>query len=108
MLKVESESGALEVEVRTSPQPPTRGKNVVQLKVTTAQDGQGVAGLQLDVQPWMPDMGHGSSVTPTVTDEGGGVYLVDDVYLAMPGTWQLRTTLAGTSSDHATPSFQIP
>ena len=67
-----------------------------------------VDGLAITVLPWMPDMGHGASVTPTVTAAGGGRYVVENVELFMPGKWELRTTLAGPSEDSVTPSFRIP
>jgi hypothetical protein len=102
-----SDSGALVVDVRTSPQPPSRGTIEVQLTVTKAGDGTPVDGLSLAVEPWMPAMGHGTS-TPTVAPQGGGVYLVTEVYLYMPGVWELRTTLAGATTDHATAQLTIP
>jgi hypothetical protein len=39
---------------------------------------------------------------------GSGRYVVSDVALVMPGTWELRTTFAGPTQDRATPSLQIP
>jgi hypothetical protein len=101
-----SDSGALVIDVRTSPQPPSRGTNDVQLTLTRASDGTPVDGVSLDVQPWMPAMGHGSSI-PTVTAQGGGVYLVTEVYFYMPGVWELRTSLSGATTDHATLQLTI-
>jgi hypothetical protein len=101
-----SDSGALVIDVRTSPQPPSRGTDEVQLTVTKASDGTPVDGLSLDVEPWMPAMQHGTSAT-TVTAEGGGVYLVTEVYLYMPGVWDLRTAISGAATDNATPQLTI-
>jgi hypothetical protein len=101
-----SDSGALVIAARTSPQPPARGTNDVQLTLTRASDGTPVDGVSLDVQPWMPAMGHGSS-TPTVTAQGGGVYLVTEVYFYMPGAWELRTSISGPTTDHATLQLTI-
>ncbi len=101
-----SNSGALVIDVRTSPQPPSRGTNDVQLTVTRASDGTPVDGLSLDVEPLMPAMGHGTSKT-TVTPEGGGVYLVTEVYLYMPGVWELRTGISGAATDHANPQLTV-
>ncbi|HEX3344474.1 MAG TPA: FixH family protein [Polyangiaceae bacterium] len=101
-----SDSSALVLDVRTSPQPPSRGTNAVQLTITRASDGTPVDGLALDVEPWMPSMDHGTS-TPTVTPEGGGVYLVTEVYLYMPGLWTLRTGISGAMTDHATPQLDV-
>lgn len=101
-----SDSGVLVIAVRTSPQPPARGTNDVQLTLTRASDGTPVDGVSLDVEPWMPAMGHGSS-TPTVTAQGGGVYLVTEVYFYMPGAWELRTSISGPTTDHATLQLTI-
>ena len=101
-----SNTGALVVDVRTCPQPPSVGTNEVQLSITRASDGTPIDGLTLDVEPWMPAMGHGTSTT-TVTPQGGGVYLVTDVYLYMQGDWALRTTISGPMSDNAAPQLEI-
>jgi len=103
---VTSQSGSLTLAVRTSPQPPSRGVLAVQLTVTDASGP--VDGLTITVTPWMPDHGHGASVQPQVSAQGSGVYLVTDVYLAMPGQWELRLGLDGTTHDTATITLQIP
>ena len=104
---LQSGSGAYTIEVRTAPdQPPGREVLSVEYRVT-GKDGQPVDGLSVTVLPWMPEMGHGASITPAVTAKGGGRYVVSDVELFMPGKWELRTTL-GPTSDSATPAFQIP
>lgn len=103
---VTSDSGALVVQVRTSPQPPSVGTDEVQICITKVSDGSTVDGLTLDVEPWMPSMGHGTS-TPTVTPQGDGLYLVSDVYLFMQGVWALRTTVSGPMSDYAAPQLEI-
>jgi hypothetical protein len=102
-----SSSGLLQIEVRTSPQPPLRGVDAAQYTVADAQHAP-VLHLAIAVVPWMPDMGHGSAITPTVTEQGNGVYVLTDVDLAMPGAWQLRTTFSGAVADSVTPQFQIP
>jgi hypothetical protein len=105
---VTSSTGALSIEVRTGPeQPPPLGQSAAQLTVEDATTLAPVDGLDLTVVPWMPAMGHGSSVSPTVTPMGGGVYLVTNLYLYMPGTWQLRTTLVGQGTDSVTPEFTV-
>jgi hypothetical protein len=103
-----SDQGALTVEVRTAPdQPPSRGVISVEYRITGA-DGRPVDGLTLSPVPWMPVMGHGSSVVPVVTPEGGGRYTISNVELFMPGAWELRTTISGAAEDRATPAFEIP
>jgi hypothetical protein len=57
--------------------------------------------------PFMPAMGHGSSTVPTIASLGSGKYGVDDVVLAMPGMWELRTTISGEASDYAVPRVEV-
>lgn len=104
---LQSQSGALTLELRTWPdQPLARGMASVEYRLTW-EDGAPADGLVLSVVPWMPEMGHGASIKPSVEAGGSGRYVVSDVQLFMPGKWELRTTL-GPSADRATPSFQIP
>lgn len=108
LLTLTSQSGAYQIELRTSPdQPPTRGDVAAQLTITNARSGAPEAGLDLTVVPWMPAMGHGTSVQPTISETAAGTYLVDHLILFMPGDWQLRTELGGTLSDHVTPTLEI-
>ncbi len=88
-------SGAYTIALRTAPsQPPPRGEMDLLLSVSDGAQ-QPVDGLTLGVVPWMPAMGHGSSIAPIVTARGGGDYLVTNVVLPMPGTWELRVSGAG-------------
>jgi hypothetical protein len=105
---VHSTSGALQIAVHSqADHAPARGVNAFQFVVTDAS-GAPVNGLQMGIVPWMPVMGHGSSVTPQIIGAGAGVYTVTDVYFAMPGEWDLRTSFTGPVTDGAKPSFQIP
>jgi nitrogen fixation protein FixH len=97
-----SQSGALTVTVDGEP---IRGVNTIVYEIRDT-DGQPVDGLGFSVVPWMPAMGHGASVTPSVTPRGGGVYDVSNVVLFMPGRWELRTTFSATH-DGVTPAFDI-
>jgi len=106
---ISSDSGKLRIEIRTGPQqPPSRGNQTVEFVVVDAMTGAPEPGLMLDVIPWMPAMGHGTSLTPSVSETAPGTYVITNVGLFMPGTWELRTSIAGTVTDHAAPSFQIP
>ena len=97
----------LSIEVRTAPdQPPSRGLIDVELMVNSA-DGKPVDGLDLGVQTWMPQMGHGASTKPTIEAMGGGRYVVSNVAFFMPGQWELRTSITGAVNDSATVNFQI-
>ena len=105
---LQGDAGKLVVEVRTAPiQPPARGLTNVELRVATPA-GDSVDGLTLSATPWMPDMGHGASVKPSVAAEGDGRYVVSDVNMFMPGRWELVIATTGTVEDSAKVSFQIP
>ena len=107
LLVQKTDHGALSFEVRTSPaQPPSRGLTTVEIVVTDA-DGMPVDGLDLAVQPWMPEMGHGASTKPSIEAKGDGHYVVSRVAFFMPGRWELRTSIAGAVKDSATVAFQI-
>jgi hypothetical protein len=105
---VQSEDGALVVEVRTAPdQPPPRGLADVELRV---RDGSGApaSDLDVDVEPWMLDMGHGAPTDPVVAAEGEGRYTASGVNFFMPGRWELRVTFGGGLVDRAAVQLQIP
>ena len=104
---VTSESGNLKVELRTSSdQPPPRGTVPIELSVTDSS-GARVDDLTVTVVPFMPAMGHGASVKPTVEAKGGGRYLLSNVTLFMPGRWEIRTSFTGKATDHATPTLDV-
>ncbi|MHB1846121.1 MAG: FixH family protein [Deltaproteobacteria bacterium] len=96
-----SDAGTLQLALRTCPQPLTRALAEGQLTVTDPS-GKPVDGLTVTVTPWMPAMGHGGSVQPTITPQGNGVYQIVDIDLYMPGAWQLQTKLSGPVTDSAT------
>jgi hypothetical protein len=102
-----SDSGALRIEVRFAPDPPSVGSDAAQLTFADAA-GASVSGLGLTVIPWMPAHGHGSSVTPTVTEMAPGVFVATPIYLLMPGSWELRMTTTGAIDDTAIAPFEIP
>ena len=82
---VTSASGAHTLEVRTSPsQPPSRGTSSVEF-IVRDQQGALEDGLTIDVTPWMPAMGHGTSVVPEVSQTAEGTYVARNVALFMPG-----------------------
>ena len=108
MVKVTTDGGALDIEVRTAPdQPPSRGLVSVEYRLTD-HGGTPLDGLELAVEPYMPAMGHGASTRPTVSAQGAGRYVITGVELFMPGTWELRTRITGPLEDSAAPSFEIP
>jgi len=105
-----TDAGSFRISVYSAPDAqPSRGVNALRLVVTRVADGAPVGGLQVDVVPWMPAMGHGASVKPSVTaGSERGVYTVDRVNLFMPGLWEIRATLGGAAPpDHATAQFEV-
>jgi hypothetical protein len=104
-----SASGALLIEARTPDgEPPGRGVNAFDIGVVRTDTGESFDGLDLSLTPWMPAMGHGTVVRPVVAALGGGHYRADNVYLFMPGLWELRLSITGPLEDDAAPRFQIP
>jgi hypothetical protein len=65
-------------------------------------------GWTFQKNPWMPNMGHGSSVVNTVTNSGDGTATVK-VYFNMTGLWQTFVVAqSGSQTDSATFSFCLP
>jgi hypothetical protein len=107
LMTMPTKSAKLSVAVRTAPdQPPSRGVLAVEYNVND-EGGNPMNGLTFDVVPWMPEMGHGASTTPTVSNAGPGRYVISNVEFFMPGQWVLRTTITGAAEDSITPSFEI-
>jgi hypothetical protein len=109
LVALDSDTGALHIELRSFPEPPVRGQNVGQFTVTDAS-GQPVPGLTLAVLPWMPAHGHGTSVQAVVAPSSTemGVFVANPLYLFMSGQWELRMTFDGDVHDTATALVEIP
>jgi hypothetical protein len=106
--EVTSESGQLRIEIRTGPdQPPVRGEVAVQMVVYQVSDGSVMDGLQLDVIPWMPSMGHGTSAKPQVVSQGNGIYLLKNIQLYMAGQWELQVSISGKINDRVTCTLAV-
>lgn len=105
LISATSDDGALAIQAWTAPnQPPTRGTVSVKLLITDATTHAPVDGLSVSLTPVMPAMGHGSSLVPVVTAEGGGVYVAENVGLYMAGRWDLGLSVLG----HGSPSVALP
>jgi len=81
----------------SEPAPPAKGSNVF---VVTVRDSDGAAlSGDLTIDLYMPDHGHGTSVTPRISgDDGGNVFTIEPVYLFMPGVWRVRLGLEADGS----------
>ena len=60
------------------PMPAMRDDNAWTLQVRDSDDNAAL-GLAIVVAPWMPDHGHGTSVSAVVTDNGDGSYDISPV-----------------------------
>jgi hypothetical protein len=81
------------------------GKNIVILTVTDAL-GKAVEGAEIEIKPWMPEMGHGIPINPGVHELGSGKYRAN-VPLTMEGLWEVRITIkAGSKEDTITFLFK--
>ncbi|HTA20181.1 MAG TPA: FixH family protein [Polyangia bacterium] len=104
---VTSTSGGVRIALRWSPSVPVRGENAAQLTFVDGL-GQEIDGLTVDVVPWMPAHGHGTSVQPVTTATEPGVVVATPLYLYMSGAWQLRLTISGALEASAVATVQIP
>src|SRR5438309_1568103 len=65
---------------QATPAPPARDINTWTVHAADAS-GQALPALNMSVKTLMPDHGHGSPTVPTVTNQGGGNYKIDQLYL---------------------------
>ncbi len=93
--------GGLEfVLVASNPTPPSRGDNVWTVQVL---DGSAaLTDVTLGIEPFMPDHGHGTSKTATVTAGGGSEYQIDPVNLWMPGFWEVKVNASNANATDST------
>jgi hypothetical protein len=79
--------------VAGDPSPPIIGTNSWTLQLTD-HSGAPVSGATITAKPWMPDHGHGTSVTPTVmAAAAAGQYTVGPLYFFMAGLWQVTFSI---------------
>lgn len=86
----ENTAGDLTIEAAFSAEAQV-GQNTLEITVTGA-GGDAVTDATVVVDPQMPSMGHGSSETATVTNNGDGTYTAFPVTLQMPGAWVVIVT----------------
>jgi hypothetical protein len=86
-----------------NPAPPALYTNTWTVKIANGSGNPIANNANISVPPpYMPDHGHFSDQSPTVTPKGSdGSYEVDDVYFFMPGVWQ-TTFLVPTGSSACT------
>lgn len=93
---VSSKNGAFSATFTPSPNPPVTGENSLGIALADAK-GAAVSGAEIEIEPWMPAHGHGSSTKPVVTELGEGKYRADSVTFTMPGTWELKIDVEASS-----------
>ena len=78
--------------MNADPMTPERGSSDwrVELKSADPEVTDALSGCLIIVTPYMPDHGHGVPIAPVVTDEGEGIYSVDEISFTMPGLWEMR------------------
>ena len=74
------------------------GVNTLDIIVHDKSD-KDVAGAEIKVVPWMPEMGHGVFEKPVVKERGGGTYSVENVILIMEGRWELRLKIKKNNTE---------
>jgi hypothetical protein len=65
------------------------GMNTLDITVRDDQN-RVVEGADIQIAPWMPAMGHGIDIKPTIIEKGGGRYTLENIYISMVGHWELR------------------
>lgn len=84
--------------VSSDPAPPSRYDNTWVIEIVD-DTGAAVDDGDVEVTPFMPDHGHGTSIPAVITPDPDvdGRYLVEPVNMFMPGLWEvtIRATPAG-------------
>jgi len=86
------------VLVDANPNPPMRYRNDWTVKFERAQGGA-LADVQItDARPFMPVHGHDGNVTPTLTQNTDGTYLIENLNLNMRGPWEIQLHVSSPSA----------
>lgn len=81
-----------------------RGNNRVQLEV---EADEGAADLDVELETYMPAMGHGPSQQPELFEVSANRYTFDKVVLNMPGLWELHVHFSGDVRDELVFEFDV-
>jgi hypothetical protein len=92
--------------VDASPAPPERGDNTWRVAIT--QGGAPLSDLDVEVEPYMPDHMHGTSIAAHVTaTDVPGEYVIDPVNMFMPGLWLVHLYLSLPAGSDDTVEFDF-
>jgi hypothetical protein len=93
-----SDNGLYSVEMVIKDKDLRVGVNTLDIIVHDKSD-KDVAGAEIKVVPWMPEMGHGVFEKPVVKERGGGTYSVENIILIMEGRWELRLKIKKNNAE---------
>jgi hypothetical protein len=91
------------------PAPPDLGDNTWMLMIADPE-GAALAGCSIDVEPFMPQHGHGTNVAASAAeqDEPAGHYEIAPLDFFMPGLWEVTfEATCGDATDAATFGFWV-
>lgn len=99
-----TERGAFRVKIVYKGENLQQGRNEVRINVEDS-GGNGVKGAVIEITPWMPEHGHGTTWTPGIADKNNGEYQAV-IPLFMGGHWELRFKVSkGGVEDRVTFDF---
>ena len=78
---------------------PERGVNQWRVSLSEMRSGELIDQCQIILTPYMPDHGHGSPLTPSVTPLSDGIYLIEEIAFTMPGLWEMRFDVSCDQED---------
>lgn len=90
---VVSNQGVYVIELGADPDPPLTGAATLHVRIGRAEDGAPVTDATLEVEPFMPAMGHGVGDAPEITTLGDGRFDAAWSY-PMAGEWEVRMGFA--------------
>ena len=93
-----TDKGLYSVEVVIKDKDLKVGVNTLDIIVHDKSD-KDVAGAEIKMVPWMPEMGHGVFEKPVVKERGGGTYSVENVILIMEGRWELKLKIKKNNAE---------
>ncbi len=106
---IDTEGGVYALHITPSTDAPTAGTDFsLDLMLHDAADDSLVSGATVEVEPFMPEHGHGVSDEPVVTEtETAGMYMATWQY-TMPGTWEVTVHVMGEPGhDHAVFGYEV-
>jgi hypothetical protein len=93
------------VEMRIAGKSLKLGKNNAEILVRD-KNGKEVKGARITALPLVYQHGESTLVKPNVTEKSGGRYSIENIYIEIPGHWELKITIRkGDKEDIVTFDF---